>query len=346
MAGNVETEESGEGYFASVSDLMVGVLFVFLLMLTVFALNFRDAEEVAAVTIEQYEQAKREAEQAKRQAEEARAEARRQEGIARSEAAKALEQKQIADQEAEKARVQTAIAVREAENARLKEEENRRLRALLEQAVARLEEDIESRQRRRLAMLHSLAESLDRRGVQVAIDLRSGILRLSGDLLFETGQASYRPEARETVQVLAEVLGEILPCHAASATVADCPDPLPILETVLVEGHTDRQPYRGVTASQSQAMNDELSTRRALAVFQTLRETQPALEGLRSGDRLPLLGVSGYGERRPLADAQGDALADYQRNRRIDLRFVLSSRTSEELDKLRDQIRGVLEASR
>ncbi len=39
------SEEGGEGYFASVSDLMVGILFVFLLMLTVFALNFRDTED-------------------------------------------------------------------------------------------------------------------------------------------------------------------------------------------------------------------------------------------------------------------------------------------------------------
>jgi len=47
MTAPVDTAEaeSGEGYFASVSDLMVGILFVFLLMLTVFALNFRDAAE-------------------------------------------------------------------------------------------------------------------------------------------------------------------------------------------------------------------------------------------------------------------------------------------------------------
>ena len=41
-------EDGGESYFASVSDLMVGILFVFLLMLTVLALNFRDAEDEAA----------------------------------------------------------------------------------------------------------------------------------------------------------------------------------------------------------------------------------------------------------------------------------------------------------
>jgi len=39
MAIHERHEEEGGGYFASVSDLMVGILFVLLLMLTVFALN-------------------------------------------------------------------------------------------------------------------------------------------------------------------------------------------------------------------------------------------------------------------------------------------------------------------
>ena len=44
MALRDHEEGGAEGYFASVSDLMVGILFVFLLMLSVFALNFRVAE--------------------------------------------------------------------------------------------------------------------------------------------------------------------------------------------------------------------------------------------------------------------------------------------------------------
>ena len=35
-----ESDETGDGYFASISDLMVGILFIFLLMLTVFAINY------------------------------------------------------------------------------------------------------------------------------------------------------------------------------------------------------------------------------------------------------------------------------------------------------------------
>ena len=55
-------EQEGEGYFASVSDLMVGVLFVFLLMMTVLALNFRDDSQELVATRAQMEAAKAEAE--------------------------------------------------------------------------------------------------------------------------------------------------------------------------------------------------------------------------------------------------------------------------------------------
>lgn len=287
-------EEGGEGYFASISDLMVGVLFVFLLMLTVFALNFRDAEDDQTVRRQELEKAQ----------------------------AEVMHQRKIAD---------------------AKEAENQELRQLLVDAVAQLEKDIELRQRLRSELLQSLEQKLDTLGVQVAVDTRSGILRLSGDLLFETGQSAYRPEAGETVRLLAVVLGEILPCYAEGAAGALCPEPTPILETVLVEGHTDRQPYRRLTIAESQSRNDELSTQRALAVFKTLRQSAPMIETLRTSDGLPLLGVSGYGERRPLADALGDEPRHFERNRRIDIRFVLSSRTTEELERLRAQIRAVME---
>ena len=54
-------EEGGDGYFASVSDMMVGILFVFLLMLTVFALNYREAEQRQEVSRAELEEAKEEA---------------------------------------------------------------------------------------------------------------------------------------------------------------------------------------------------------------------------------------------------------------------------------------------
>ncbi len=47
--------------------------------------------------------------------------------------------------------------------------------------------------------------------------------------------------------------------------------------------------------------NDRLSTARALTVFAERRQQQPLLDDLRNTEAQPLLGVSGYGERRPLA---------------------------------------------
>lgn len=48
----MDDEEPGESIFASVTDLMVGVLFVFLLLLTYFALNFQAASDAVSKATE------------------------------------------------------------------------------------------------------------------------------------------------------------------------------------------------------------------------------------------------------------------------------------------------------
>lgn len=274
-------EEGGaEGYFASVSDLMVGILFVFLLMLTVFALNYRVAEH---------------------------------------------------DQEVSRARF-------DIEKARAD-----RVRELLEQAAAQLQQDIEASSNARDRLLTTLETTLSQRGIQVWVDRQAGILHLPGDLLFDTLSATLGPRQRDSVGILANALARILPCFTPITDRTQCEPPnLPVLETVLVEGHTDRRPI-GV-AGTSFRDNDQLSTERALAVFAELRRAQPSLDALRNADgSYPLLGVSGFGDRRPLPQAQGSTEADYGLNRRIDLRFLLA-RTAE-LERLRGQLEAALKES-
>ncbi len=125
-------EEGAEGYFASVSDLMVGILFVFLLMLTVFALNYRDAEDDQKIERGRYEQALKKLAEAERQAKEAKAEAERQ-------AAEAARQKQ----------------------------QNDTLRGLLTAALDQLERDIRERAAAREQLLMTLETALKERGVKV-----------------------------------------------------------------------------------------------------------------------------------------------------------------------------------
>jgi chemotaxis protein MotB len=329
------TEESGgEGYFASVSDMMVGILFIFLLLLTVFALNFRDAEQEQKAKLEDLIKAEKRATAAEELANEAK-----------------------------------LIARREAALAEARKTENDQFRTLLFDAVAQLEKDIRDREAARGQLLVSLQQSLSNKGVTVSIDPASGILRLPEDLLFKTGDAAIGRENLPRLQTLAAVLASTLPCYVHGGDTSGCKVAAPILETVLVEGHTDRQAYKNtvlpvatpaptagtffakpvpppapkvIVAKDSELRNDRLSTDRALNVFKELRQAQPSLDALRNSDQQPLLGFSGYGPRRPLPDALGSSQAEFQKNRRIDLRFVLSARTSDELMRLREQIQHAL----
>src|SRR5579875_3755413 len=164
------SEHAGESYFASISDLMVGILFVFLLMLTIFALNYRDAEQDQLIERQKYEQLRVQLEQQQRETERQKAEAERQK----------------------------AEAERQRREAHVEQEKNRQLRVLLRDALDRLEYDIQQREQARQNLLAKLAEQLRARGVQVVIDQHSGVLRLSGDLLFATGSAALSPEAVKT----------------------------------------------------------------------------------------------------------------------------------------------------
>ncbi len=263
------TETEGEGYFASVSDLMVGVLFVFLLMLTILALNFRDDS-------------------------------------AQLDALKAI---------------------------------NLVMKHRLAEAATALRHEVQDREAARAGLLARLATKLQEGGIKFSLDQRSGVLRLSDSVPFATGRSDLTDETRRTLLVLGRVLGDVLPCYSAASTRHDCQaDDAPILETVLVEGHTDSQPYPTLTALQSEQENDRLSTERALTVFTELRLLRPSLDSLHNPTGQPLLGISGYGQRRPLPPSGGTEDAELTRNRRIDIRFVLASRTSDELKALLDNI--------
>lgn len=319
MSGTRLTEEpESEGYFASVSDLMVGVLFVFLLMLTVFALNFRDDSARLDELIARAERAERAAQVEKANAEAARAEAERQ----------------LAEAERQSARAR----LQEEEAARLRAQ-NEVLRARLQEAADKLRRELADREAARDALLQRLARGLEARRIQFILDPRSGVLRLSDAVPFPTGGSALTDQARRTVTALGEVLAEVLPCFSHGAPRQNCDlSESPILEAMLVEGHTDRQPFLGLTAAESQARNDLLSTERALTVFAHLRQQQRILDDLRNPSDQPLLGVSGYGQRRPLPEATTLSEAHLAQNRRIDLRFILSARTSDEIRRLLEDI--------
>jgi chemotaxis protein MotB len=170
----------------------------------------------------------------------------------------------------------------------------------------------------------------------VTIDEENGTLQLGGDILFPTGSAEAYPEALPKLRLLGEALDRVLPCYAVAAaewSAASCAlRHQGRLDAVYIEGHTDTAPIR-TPRFQS---NWELSAARATATYSRLVEAAPGLGTLRNDQAGALIGVSGYGEYRPVDDSGTEA--GMQRNRRIELRFIMATPTAPAVEDIVDRI--------
>ncbi len=245
--GSGHHASTGEDYFASMTDLMLGLIFVFIIMLMVFALDMRHAEH------------------------------------------------KMAD---------ATTAITEANLARRD-------------------------------LLHDLATILADK-LPVTVDEENGTLQLGGDILFPKGSADAYPQAVPKLQLLAAALDRVLPCYAVGAPTAPTPMCTILhqgrLDAVYIEGHTDTTPIH-TPRFQS---NWDLSAARASATFSRLVEAYPDLGAVKNDRGAALIGVSGYGEYRPVDDSGTDAAM--QRNRRIELRFIMATPSSTEVDGMVHEI--------
>ncbi len=253
--------EENENYFISMTDMMVGILFVFIILLMVFAMNFREQTDTSQ---EQIERLQRVAETANRVQ---------------------LEVSRLQDQV--EAEISSASAAAEL------------TRNLLE----------------------TLRDRLAEQGLAVEVDFRSGALRLGEDAInFDTNRSELNDLAAANVDKLAAVMASVLPEYSPESG-----EKLAYIETVFIEGHTDLQgtPER----------NWQLSTERAVNTFWRLVQQQPYLRELSNRVGTPVLSAAGYADSRPIP---GVDPAEYERHRRIDLRFILDTDTSERLQEVMD----------
>lgn len=188
----------------------------------------------------------------------------------------------------------------------------------------------------RMQMLEALKTKLEELDLTVEVVPDQGILRLTErGIYFPTGEEKPATNYAENVGKLAFVLMEVLPRYGVSVVPAPPPsqrppfcydrmafqtsprdaDPAARLETVLVEGHTDPRPVRSVRFHD----NWELSGARAAEVFRMMTQCEPGLATMLNSEKLRLVSVSGYAATRPADSA--DPISE--RNRRIDLRFML-----------------------
>lgn len=299
---HADTEDS---YLASLSDLMVGLLFIFIIILMAFALNYRQAESTSN------------AETIKQQAEKQRLIAETQ----------IQQQKRVQlVQETEKLRKEQQSLSQQ--TTQLVEEKQR-----LETIIVRLTDNNAVRR----TLLRDIERDLQNRGVRVFIDEKNGILRLPEELLFASAQANFRPSGEQAIKQLSFVLAEILPCYSQTATVIQpqCNQRSESrLEAVFIEGHTDNQPINTPQFKDNWA----LANARAINTYQALINHAPLLDTLQNGQAQALLSVSVYEARRPVADQYSEE--GRRQNRRIDLRFLMASPPPELVEHAAQRLRA------
>ena len=255
--------EEDENYFVSMTDMMVGILFVFIIMLMIFALNFRtQTDENEQLTAEQIEQL--------RKADE------------------------LAEQIAE-----------------------------IRKQIAREFTEINKAEQARSDLLDAIKDYLDKVGLKVTIDKNTGVLRLTEDAIyFPTGISKLDNQAKINVDKVAEAMLRVLPRYSICTAEPFCDDRSGfVLETVFVEGHTD--------SLGDDELNWKLSTERAVNTYRRIAEKFPELRTLHNSQGQEVLSVSGYAYTRPAVEQDNEEA--YQKNRRIDLRFVMEADRRERL---------------
>ncbi len=275
-AGHGTGGDEGENYFVSMTDMMVGVLFVFIIMLMTFALDFRRTTDTQEDAL------------------------------------------QVAQQVAAKLD---------------------RLQSDVRNEISRLDRVAQDRQ----ALLTDIRRQLAQEGINVQIDEANGVLRLTEDAVrFAPGRADLVDTNKDNVGKIARVLARVLPKYTPCRAGGDkpggdkpgCTPPAgAAIETVFIEGHTD--------STGSDADNWMLSTARAVATYRELVAVSPALRSFLNVRREEVLSVSGYAATRPI-DARTVREA-FDRNRRIDLRFVMETDSRQGLSRIlsvTDDMRG------
>jgi len=276
---SADSSDESVNYFVPMTDMMIGVLFIFILMLTAFALDFRrttDAQETAL-----------------------------------------------------KVAQEVASTVDP-----------------LQSAVREQMAQLDKAQQDRRELLQDIRMQLAKAGLSVQVDEASGVLRLNEDAVrFAPSRADLVDRNKDNVGKIARVLERVLPKYVSCRsweTLFCSPTEGAALETLFIEGHTD-----------TTGMDNEnwvLSTERAVNTYRELIAVSPSLRRLRNNRNEEVISVSGYSSTRPIDPrAIHDA---WDRNRRIDLRFVMANdnrRNLEQIlhvtDEMRDEINRLRAAS-
>lgn len=154
----------------------------------------------------------------------------------------------------------------------------------------------------------------------IQINEASGVITLPEELLFDLGSSELKSTAVERLSETSQKLALVLRCFVANQRLGlNCPqNPLGHeIDTIFIEGHTDSRPMN------RDGGNTKLSLDRAISVSTALMQ-RSGLNEYKNDQGHPIFSYSAYADTRPLIkNDPADA-----RNRRVDLRIVLTYRPS------------------
>jgi|SRR6516164_8198237 flagellar motor protein MotB len=294
----VAHSEDHESYFVSMTDVVIGLLFIFIIMLMFFALRFQEA---------------------------------------------------TADQKKETERQNALIDnLTDAERARndLLEDMGRRLKdagmkvlVIKNEGILRIPEEI---------LFDSSKWELNAKGIEAA----RIVARALDSVLpcYTTGVLSKEcPATKAKVEAIfieghADDTPFIVRQHRVQTTTQNSSSSQAegtfLLPRPPAAQPTQNGQHRQLNAAvQAPKDNLDLSALRATSTFRELLKVQPTLSEYRSPSNNRVLSVSGYGEHRPVVREEGESTERYnQRNRRIDLRFLMATPKSEEVKQIQREL--------
>lgn len=168
-----------------------------------------------------------------------------------------------------------------------------------------------------------IGNKLQETKINVGIDEKTGVISLPADILFNSARYSLKPGGQKIVTTAITILEDILPCYISKTGVRKSADKCKkdnpsgaTIETIYVEGHTDSAPLTNPFPGYD---NWHLGLDRARTVYQMFISS--TMGTYRNDRDQPVFGVSSYADERP---ARGATKSDYDKNRRVELRVVLS----------------------
>ncbi len=302
--------EEQEGYFSAISDLLVGILFIFILLLTSVVVGSLDPSDDTR-NLSRVLEAERE-----RAMGLANDLAATQQALSRREHDLTATQQSLFRTERNMTAVQQALFQTERDLTVTRG----RLTQMMGARTAEQARYTENK-RKRAELLRRIVQTLRNKQFEVVADEEEGILRLPDSLLFESGGVQPGARGMQTLKELAEILEREVRC---AVKAPDCPPGSgAFLEAVFVEGHSDDLPVRSGQHSPDFADNWRLSTRRALEAFSAMKRSSPGLEKLTDAEGRSVFAISGYAAGRQIVPNISEKARE--QNRRIELRFLLAN---------------------